>query len=89
MTEREEACKLAKEISLVDLLKKVIFEDYTPGIEDEILIKRVTENFKMKKTNTRCEKIIALENRILIMEQEIQKLLDLTKPSAIRMVIHG
>jgi hypothetical protein len=38
---REEAIKEASETPLVDLLIKVIFEDYVPGVDDEILIKRV------------------------------------------------
>jgi hypothetical protein len=38
---REKAIKEASGTPLVDLLIKVIFEDYVPGVDDEILIKRV------------------------------------------------
>jgi hypothetical protein len=41
MVEREEALTEASKTPLVDLLRKIIFGDYTPGIEDEVLIARV------------------------------------------------
>jgi hypothetical protein len=41
MEDQKQELKEALSTPLVDLLKKVIFEDYTIGVDDEVLINRV------------------------------------------------
>jgi hypothetical protein len=40
MSERDEALKEAWDMSLVELVKQILFESYTPGLEDEVLLER-------------------------------------------------
>jgi len=53
MTARDEALKEASETKLVDLLEKVLFSDYTTGIEDELILKKAKES---EDTITRLER---------------------------------
>ena len=40
MSERDEALKEAWDMPLTELVKQILFESYTPGIEDEVLLER-------------------------------------------------
>ena len=40
MSERDEALKEAWDMSLVELVKQILFESYTPGLEAEVLLER-------------------------------------------------
>ncbi len=60
MSERDEALKEASETPLVDLLEKVLFESYAPGIHDDVLLERVR---KSEDTITKLERELLAARR--------------------------
>jgi hypothetical protein len=76
MVGREKALKRAAEIPSVDLVKDILYRDYTPGIEDDVLIERLRKIDDKSSQEEALEQILQNQANMMVELSWIVAMLD-------------